>query len=86
MTGTKSPRNDFVLVSCKHDANFDIRAGLTSSRSHVNEALESRFDSVSVSAKCMINCQRKTAAERYRLSHQIKLLQHKRTYIGYRLT
>ena len=41
MTGTKSPRNDFVLVSCKHDANFDIRAGLTSSRSHVNGALES---------------------------------------------
>ena len=39
MTGTKSPRNDFVLVSCKHDANFDIRAGLTSSRSHVNGAL-----------------------------------------------
>ena len=36
MTGTKSPRNDFVLVSCKHDANFDIQAGLTSSRSHAN--------------------------------------------------
>ena len=39
MTGTKPPRNDFVLVSCKHDANFKIRVGLTSTRSHVNGAL-----------------------------------------------
>ena len=38
MTGTKWPRNDFVLVSCKHDANFDIRADLTLSRSHINGA------------------------------------------------
>ena len=35
MTETKSPRNDFVSVSCKHDANCNIRAGLTSSRPHV---------------------------------------------------
>ena len=29
MTETKSPRNDFVSVLCKHDANCNIRAGLT---------------------------------------------------------
>ena len=38
VTEAKALRNDFVLVSCKHDANFDIRAGLTLSRSHVNGA------------------------------------------------
>ena len=29
MTEMKSLRNDFVPVSCKHNANFDIRTGVT---------------------------------------------------------
>ena len=33
----KSSWNDFVSVSCKHDAIFDVRAFLTLSRTHVNE-------------------------------------------------
>ena len=39
MSETKSPRNDLVLVSCGHEANFDIRAGLASSRFHANGTL-----------------------------------------------
>ena len=45
MTETKSPRNDFVSVLCKHDANCNIRAGLTSSQSHVNGGLQSLCNS-----------------------------------------
>ena len=43
MTETKSPRNDFVSVLCKHDANCNIRAGLTSSYSAQRHHMHARF-------------------------------------------
>ena len=52
MTETKSPRNDFVSVLCKHDANCNIRAGLTSSRSPVNGGLQSLCNSFKNSSSC----------------------------------